>query len=144
MCSSGHGVVRHCCPCECPCYLGLVKSTGVQVCNPCGCPCGVCENGVGGLKCCGNCPSSGTCFQAIARVTLESGKSLAMFELQIGDKVKTGKDVSLIWIHILYIRGNFQQRQRIVTLCNKLIFILENNQLNIHNIEICSSLINSN
>ena len=66
------------------------------MCNPCGCPCGVCENGVGGLKCCGNCPSSGTCFQAIARVTLESGKSLAMFELQIGDKVKTGKDVSLI------------------------------------------------
>ena len=109
-CSSGGGVVSHCCPCECPCFLGLVQSTGVQVCNPCGCACGVCENGVGGLKCC-NCPfsSSGSCFPTTARVNLEGGKSVTMSELQIGDRVQTGKDIKLILNHIS--KKKIQQRE---------------------------------
>ena len=62
------------------------------MCNPCGCLCGVCENGVGGLKCCGNCPPPPVhCFPITARVSLESGKSVTMSELQIGDRVQTGK-----------------------------------------------------
>ena len=38
------------------------------------------------LRCC-----TCKCFPATARVSLENGKSVAMSELQVGDKVKTGK-----------------------------------------------------
>ena len=33
------------------------------------------------------------CFPSLAKVKLENGKSLAMSELQIGDKVQTGKQI---------------------------------------------------
>ena len=106
-CTCSYAGLSHCCPCSCPCYLATVQSTWVQVCSPCGCECGVCEDGVGGLKCCSNCPSCSSCFPTTARVTLESGISVAMSELQIGDRVQTGKDILLICIDILYIGGKF-------------------------------------
>ena len=41
------------------------------------------------FSCC-KCDSS-SCFPSASKVSLESGKSVTMFELQLGDRVKTGK-----------------------------------------------------
>ena len=39
--------------------------------------------------------SGGGCFPSTASVTMEDGKSVAMSELQTGDKVQTGRDIDL-------------------------------------------------
>ena len=38
------------------------------------------------------------CFPVSARLSLESGKSVAMSELQIGDKVQTGMQTMIIFL----------------------------------------------
>ena len=43
-------------------------------------------------SCC-DCGSSRACFPSTSKVNLESGKSVTMSELQLGDRVKTGKKV---------------------------------------------------
>ena len=44
--------------------------------------------------------SGGECFPATAKVTLDSGKSVKMSELQIGDQVQTG--MKSVTLDILY------------------------------------------
>ena len=39
-------------------------------------------------------PSGGGCFPSTARATLENGKSVTMSELETGDKVQTGRNIS--------------------------------------------------
>ena len=104
-CSSRHGLVSHCCPCSCPCHLGLIEDTGIQVCNPCGCLHGVCQNETrDGLKCC-------KCFPGTARVTLERGESITMSELKIGDRVQTGRETSRLlsngWMFITSLKMEY-------------------------------------
>ena len=41
---------------------------------------------------CGPKPSPPKCFPAAARTKLENGRSVSMLDLQIGDKVQTGKN----------------------------------------------------
>ena len=69
-------------------FVHEIEDTGIQVCNLCGCRHGVCQNETrDGLTCC-------ACFPATARVALESGKSVTMSELQMGDRVQTGRETS--------------------------------------------------
>ena len=42
--------------------------------------------------------TSNGCFPSTSRVTLENGKSVAMSELQIGDRVKTGNSMGFFLV----------------------------------------------
>ena len=44
---------------------------------------------------CQFCPKG--CFPAASKVSLENGKSVTMSELQVGDKVKTGKALTVFF-----------------------------------------------
>ena len=86
-----------CCPCNCACICYFEKEKEFRCCGCC--KCGDCtsrglsifvnHNGVH-TGCCECSSSSSGCFPSTAQVILESGKSVAMSELQIGDKVQTG------------------------------------------------------
>ena len=47
------------------------------------------------------CNCSSTCFPSEASLILENGKSVAMSQLQVGDKVETGKLNSTYFVQIL-------------------------------------------
>ena len=87
--------IEICRACDCEC--GTCKIDSLTYCCACGCRCGTCfidpsladlltPQGFHGAVCC-HCK----CFPSIARVSLENGKSKTMTELQIGDKVQTGR-----------------------------------------------------
>ena len=42
------------------------------------------------------------CFPSLTKVKLENGKSVAMSELQIGDKVQTGKQIYIFFKEIMF------------------------------------------
>ena len=107
------------CPDECGCECGWVlEKDDKVVCTLCECDCGTCyaTDGGGKFKCCiddlCDCPCGecgvGThaavavpvgapeyccecCFPGTGTVNLESGKSVKMSELKIGDRVQTGE-----------------------------------------------------
>ena len=74
------------------------RSNNARCCPRCDCECGLILNGFallaapGGTASTASCrPCSGSCFPAGATVRMETGKSVAMSELQIGDQVQTGR-----------------------------------------------------
>ena len=74
---------------------------GVTGCNARGCSwCTQNRNGVNCQGCC--CNGDGSCFPATSKVDLENGKSVAMSELQIGDKVQTGINTPLLCLVVHY------------------------------------------
>ena len=81
---------------DCSCNCGDDSPDGA-VCCPCNCPCGYCYL-LGKVADCCPCPppppppKSKTCFPSFAKVYLESGKMIAVRDLQLGDKVQTGMD----------------------------------------------------
>ena len=96
-----------CCPCNCKCVCYYEDDEEFRCCTRC-CKCGDCTStgvailvdheGVftGCCKCDSSPPSppppqkNNPCFPGTAQVILETGKSVTMSELQIGDKVQTG------------------------------------------------------
>ena len=98
-----------CCPnCPCPCYDTVQKKTR---CCRCDCKCGYkfskkflwnsgapkCKKCKGGFSV----PIIGTvdtCFPATALVKLETGISIAMSELQVGDRVQTGMKLGIMHV----------------------------------------------
>ena len=52
-------------------------------------------------ECCECPPPPSGCFPSTARMTLESGKSVTMSELQTGDRVQAGEDIYLFSNNIL-------------------------------------------
>ena len=104
-----------CCPkCPCPCYDFENKKTR---CCRCDCKCGYSFRkqswwGSSAPKC-AKCrisdfsSISSTCFPTTALVKLETGISIAMSELQVGDKVQTGMISIYIYIY-LYFYLNFK------------------------------------
>ena len=78
---------------DCQCGECVIK-VGKQrksACCPCNCDCGRCAFGVTIYDIVPSCCPCAPCFPGEASVSLENGKSLTMSELQIGDKVQTGK-----------------------------------------------------
>ena len=52
----------------------------------------------------------GGCFPSTTRVTLENGKSVTVSELQIGDKVQTGKDIIYIQLIMILLTSDDQDK----------------------------------
>ena len=86
-----------CKPCNCQCGGCVNHETTFTSCCPCGCNHGVCwrkpsfaiilsPKGYSGWFCCKK-----NCFPSIAKVSLESGKSITMDELEIGDRIQAGE-----------------------------------------------------
>ena len=125
--SLGESHKGYCKPCGCKCRSNYYQREDIYVCNPCGCKCGVCvrntlrhccacnckcdvcwegpgltdlrsSTGIAGASCCACNGGSGGCFPSVASVSLENGKSVTMAELQVGDKVQTGRPMLYCYI----------------------------------------------
>ena len=59
-------------------------------------------------KCCAECNPSSGCFPAGARISLESGESLTMSQLQTGNRVQTGMEKSYFHLHFILFLCYFQ------------------------------------
>ena len=98
------------CNCDCGSCQGNDPNHGVCcVDTACNCPCGVCGGGGHGATetlagvpdhCCA------CCFPGTGTIYLESGKSVKMSELQIGDFVQTGMKSVKHLNYILQINVN--------------------------------------
>ena len=112
--------------CNCPC--GVCRYGGGQPeCCVCGCQCGTCRRtpsfadilsptGLTSWKCCSPCQVSTRveCFPSIARVSLENGKSVTMAELQVGDKVKAGKQMHYFSILVQYMFDSCLKSEQLI------------------------------
>ena len=111
----------YCQPCGCQCgHNRVLKPLDVRVCLACGCKCGQCSGprNVGSCCACGcSCghewvtPSFADflspkgyhgwrckrckCFPSTASVSLQNGTLKTMAELQVGDRVQAGNDISI-------------------------------------------------
>ena len=87
VCQENNGglISAHCCGCD-PC-----RDINCQ---------DACINGNEQASECCNCPTPPppppSCFPAESTVKLATGKTVAMYELQIGDKVQTGMDTEIV------------------------------------------------
>ena len=80
-------LIRGCIPCGCTCGYIFSSQHKRITCKLCYCDCGTCIYALLNTPICCQC----SCFPSTARVSLENGRSVTMDQLQIGDRIRTGK-----------------------------------------------------